>query len=730
MTLHRASRLAEAEQLYRAVLKADSDHFGALLYLGVIASEHGHLQDAERMIRHALTQKPDSSEAHNNLGITLARLGRRDEALAEYERAVALDPNSLEARNNLGNALHGLHRSEEAIVQFEQALALWPDVAELHSNLGNALRAAHREQEAITSFRKALAIRPDSAETRNNFGVALAAVAKYEEAVAEHRRAIALNPRYFEAHNNLGNALAALKRYDEAVSHFESALAIRPEMAGTHNSYGNVLAAMRRRYDAERHYRKAIKLRPDFFEAYNNLGNALAASERPADAIPHYRKALEINSGYAEAYNNLGNVFGALDRYEDAISCFRSALAINPKLTETYGCLGNALITLGRVDEGRQALESAIALDPRQPEYYRGLGECRRFTPGDPHLTAIEALAQDLDSLTEDQRVVLHYVLAKAYGDVGRHDAAIPHLHEANRLRRGQIDYDEAEILSLHRRVSSVFTSELIESKAGSGDPSAVPVFVVGMPRSGTTLIEQMLASHPDVFGAGEILALPQAVESVVGTNAPLFPEAIPSLSAEQLRDIGAHYVRNVTARAPTAARITDKALGNFVYLGLVRLALPNARIIHIARDAADVCFSCFSKLFASELLYTYDLGELGRYYRSYETLMDHWRRVLPQAAMLEVRYEDLVADFELQARRIVAYCGLDWDDRCLAFYKTKRAVRTASAAQVRQPVYRTSVGRWRPYETMLQPFFDEMPPASSAAALRSSANSGPRNSS
>jgi len=733
VTLHRRCRLSEAEQLYRAILAHYPDHFGALHYLGTLAGQGGALQEAERLIRRALTLNAASAEAHHNLGMVLAGLGRLEDARAEYEKAVTLDPGNVDARNNLGNTLHALGRSGEAIAHFEQALGVRPDLPELHNNLGNALRAAGRAQDAVASFSKALALRPNYAEAHNNLGVALAELQRPQEAIAAYERAIALRPAYFEARSNLANALAAVKRSAEAIAQFEAALAIEPRATATHNNYGNVLVALKRHADAIVHYRTAIEIKPDFAEAHNNLGNALAASQRPADAVAHFRRALEINPAYVEAHNNLGNVLGALERYDKAIACYHRALAIDPQLGEALGSLGNALITVGRIDEGYRALEKAVALRPRQPEFYRSLGECKRFTADDPHFVAMEKLAQDMASFTEDERIVLHFVLAKAYDDLGRHDEAFHHLHEANTLRRRQIDYDEATTLGVHQRVTNVFTPALMRDKAGQGDPSPLPVFVVGMPRSGTTLIEQILASHPQVFGAGEILAMPNAVYGVATSEAPQqqFPEAVPGMSVEQIRRIGEDYVNRVRALAPTAGRVVDKALGNFAFVGLIHLALPNARIIHACRDAVDTCLSCYSKLFTSELLYTYDFGELGRYHRSYETLMEHWRRLLPKGAMLDVQYEELVADLEPQARRIIDYCGLPWDDRCLSFHKTQRPVRTASTAQVRRPIYRTSVGRWRPYEAMLRPLLDELElPMHSPVWRPSSASRGPRNSS
>ena len=262
------------------------------------------------------------------------------------------------------------------------------------------------------------------------------------------------------------------------------------------------------------------------------------------------------------------------------------------------------------------------------------------------------------------------------------------------------------------RRICAVFTRELMRHKAGSGDRAETPVFVVGMPRSGTTLIEQIIASHPRAFGAGELSDLDNIVRSLAGhgNGAELFPEMVATVSGEELREIGARYVAAIRVLAPTASRIVDKMPWNFHFPGLIHLALPNARIIHARRDPVDTCLSCFSILFDSDSnSYTYDLGELGRFYRAYDALMAHWRTVLPDGIMLEVQYEDVVADLETQARRIITHCGLDWNDACLAFHRTKRPVRTSSVAQVRQPIYRSSVGRWHPYRKQLRPLLAEL---------------------
>jgi hypothetical protein len=247
-------------------------------------------------------------------------------------------------------------------------------------------------------------------------------------------------------------------------------------------------------------------------------------------------------------------------------------------------------------------------------------------------------------------------------------------------------------------------------AKAGQGHPSEVPVFIVGMPRSGTTLVEQVLASHPAVFGAGEQAILPYLVNA--GQAGEDFPSGAGSLSGDDWHRLGETYAAKLCALAPQAKRITDKMPGNFLYAGMIHLALPKARIVHVRRDPLDTCFSCFSRLFDGNLNYAYDLAELGRYFGAYDALMVHWRRALPEEAMLEVRYEDLVEDLEPQARRIVAYCGLEWDELCLAFHQTKRTVRTASAFQVRRPLCRSAIGRAAHYSAWLEPLRAALGPA------------------
>ena len=716
IALHRQGRLPAAEQIYRAVLQLDENHAGALHNLGLIRIQQGRPDEAVGLIGQAVKLDPNSAEIRNDLGLALAGLCRFEAAAVQYESALAIKPDLVAPRGNLANALLALKRPAEAVVQLRQALAARPDSAQLHNNLGNALGAMNCHEDAIEHYRKALAIRPDFAEAHNSLGIALAAlgrlgqaIAHYEQAIALYEQAVGRNPDHVEALRNLGKVLLQRKRPQLALPHLTRVLTLRPD-ADAHNDLANALVMLDRHGEAIEHYEQALAKNPGFAPAHSNLGNALATIGRHEEAIAQLRKALAIAPDYPEALSNLGSTFLSLHRVEEAIPCFEHALALRPDMPQAHNGLGGALQTLGRLDESRQAIERAVALAPGNAAYYHALGAVKRFTRDDPHLLAMEAMARDKGPLGPSDRIALNFALGKAYADLGEHQQAFRHYVEGNAQHRLRVAYDESLTLAGFDRLKEVFTADFIRSRQGGGEPSEAPVFIVGMPRSGTTLVEQILASHPQVFGAGELQDMGRLAGSLRRRDGlAAFPEVVPAMTGEQLRELGERYLRDVRKLAPARARITDKMPGNFYFSGLIRLTLPNARIIHVRRDPVDNCLSLFTHLFVGELTWTDDLGEIGRYYRAYASLMEHWRSVLPHGTLLEVQYEDLVADLEPQARRLIAHCGLDWDDRCLAFHKTERPVWTASLAQVRQPIYRSAIGRSRPYLPMLGPLLEAL---------------------
>ena len=742
--------LAEAERLYRIVLSKTPGDFSALYHLGLVCAHRGRLNEGARLVRRALRRNSGSAAAHNDLGAMLKLLGRLDEAAAAFTTALAQAPDFAKAHYNLGATMRALGRIEPALDHFRQALAADPGLVSAHSDLGVALADLGRFDEALPHCERALALDPGNLTLRVNLGKILQALGRLEEALAcfeaalppesspagagptdlharigmlrlqlgrlepaceAFRLALAGSPDFAEVHCNLGVALLALHRPDEAIACLERSIALKPGMAEAHNDLGNALQQVGEHQRAVACYRAALARRPDYVDAYNNLGVALAALGRHDNALAVYHAALAVAPNSAEAHNNIGTALAALGREDEALGWFAKTLAIDPRHAGALANAGNALKALGRLDEACALLERAIALDPRVPRFYQSLTECRPVPADDPLRGALEALARDIAAVPPPERIPLHFALAKVYDDAAETERAFAQLCAGNALKRQTIAYDEAATLGRLERTRALFTPEFLRERAGIGAPGAAPVFIVGMPRSGTTLIEQILASHPLVFGAGELECMPEAVAALTEREraAGLFPELLGSLGADGWRALGKDYLRVTAALAPAASRITDKLPLNFVHVGLIHLALPDARIVHVRRDPLDTCLSCFSKVFTGNQPYAYDLGELGRYYRAYEKLMAHWRALLPDGVMLELHYEDVVADLEPQARRLVAHCGLAWDDSCLAFHKSARTVRTASLVQVRQPLYRDALGRAQRYRGLLGPLLDAL---------------------
>jgi tetratricopeptide (TPR) repeat protein len=493
-------------------------------------------------------------------------------------------------------------------------------------------------------------------------------------------------------------------RLAEAEIWYRRVLAARPDHANALNLLGIVASQTGRHELAVELIRQAVQKNGQDASYFSNLGTAFFDHGKLDEAVGAYRQAIRVKPDYAEAYCNLGSALEQQGKFDEAIAAYRQAISIKPDYADAYSNLGVALEEQGKFNEARNALERAIELAPSRTVTYRLLGDVKRFAATDPHLAAMQKLARDMASLSAENQIDLHFALAKAYGDIGDHARSFRNLLQGNALKRQRVNYNEADTRDLFSRIQDVFTLARMRGKRGFGDPSSKPVFIIGMPRSGTTLVEQILASHPRVYGAGELDYMANAVAKLSGRDAASMrlPELVSSMTDEQLRQLGASYVSSISTIAPNAERIVDKLPINFLFAGLIHLALPNARIIHTRRDPIDTCVSCFGKLFSKGHAYSYDLAELGGYYRAYEALMEHWRKVLPPGVMLEVQYEDVTADLEAAARRIVAHCGLEWDDACLSFHETERAVRTT--IQVRQPIYRNSIGRWRLYERHLGP--------------------------
>ncbi len=631
------------------------------------------------------------------------------EVLKEGEIIQRQYPDSVLIPQLLGVANAGLGRFEQAAVNFSRVTQINPDSAEAHANLGNALRGQGKLDEAIVSFRNALKIKSDHTDTLINLGTTLHESGNIDEAVTYYQKALKFKPDCANTHGNLGVALQKLGNLDGAVASYRNALAIEPNNAEVYFKLGNVLRETGKLDDAVVCYNKAIEIKLDFFNAHNNLGRTLRIQGKPGDAAISFRNALAINPGYAEAHNNLGNALLDLGELDEAIQSFTSAIAIKQDFPEAYNNLSIAYQEAGRMDEAIESYRQALIIKPGFAEAHRQLAAIKKFHEYDADIQSMEK-AYIRPDYAEEQRMHLAFGLGKAFEDLRQYDKAFNYYLTGNSIKRNSFNYSIEPIAKTIENLKVLFTAELFDRQNIAGSSDRTPIFVLGMPRSGTTLVEQILASHPDVYGAGELYHLEQVVNSRFAhiSNSD-FNKILDQSGASDFASAGEDYVRLIRGRIGDAKFVTDKMPYNFQLIGMIRLMLPNAKVIHCCRSARDTCLSIFKNYFTEDgIYYAYDLSELGQYHNLYRDLMAHWHRVLPDF-VYDIHYEDLVADQEAQSRALLKHCGLEWDSACLEFYNTNRPVNTASAAQVRNPMYKDSVQLWKRYEDRLTPLFDAL---------------------
>lgn len=708
---HQRGDMASAEGDYRVALGMDGKSPAALYGLGMLMLQTERAGEAAGYFEATHQIDPTNPSVLHAWGVALALAGRTDEAIEVYKTLLGLVPKAVPVLGNLGHLLMVQGRPDEALGYLQEAAALAPQSLEVQVNLSLALMALDRHEEAMVCHEQILALNAALPDAHNNMALSLMALGREADAVAPLREALRLDPDFVPALDNLGNLHHKLGDYAAALDCYRRGAALQPDAMLAHFYCGLMLARLGYHEEALAGYQRALELGPDYAEAHNNYGLSLVELGRHDEALPHFARAAELEPHMLSALCNGGNALNDLGRPDEAVQWFEKALALAPDEALAYSGIANARKYQGRFTEARTACEKAVALRPDMPGLQLALALVDRFVPSDPRLPGLLALADQADGFSDQDQANIFFALAKAYIDLKRPADAMAALHHGNAAKRRCVVYDEAQAMANLNRLAGTFSPQFMMARSGGGDPSDLPVFVLGMPRSGTTLVEQVIASHPEVYGAGELNDLARIVSEGAGATDDDFPLSPERLTPERLKEIGAAYVEKLAAYGPGngVRHITDKMPGNFRFIGLIHLALPKARIIHVRRDPRDVCFSCYSILFKGNLNYTYDLGELGRRYKAYETLMDHWRAVLPPGIMLEVQYEDLVTNFEDEAKRLIAFCGLKWDEQCRSFYNTDRTVRTASATQVRQPLYTGSIGRWKDYADELTPLLDAL---------------------
>ena len=672
-----AGKLDQAENLVRQVIKARPNLGDAHNILGVILHRRGQTDEAIASVRRAIKLNGTAPNYFANLGEMERVKGHLDVAVAALTRAVKLNPKSAQAINNLGIVCYDRREFAKAEQHYKQAIALDDNYAEAHNNLGNALRALGKPDEAIREYERAIEIRENYPEAYNNMGTMFRDQQKTEQAEASYRRAIAFRPNYLDALNNLAGVLVTQKKYDDGI---------------------RILG-------------DTLKLYPDNVATLINLARAQMARGAYPMANRAVQQALKSAPENVEALTLAGQINHDLDNFEGSIEHFEKSLKLRPKNVEALNYYGVALKSVGRLEDARNAFIKALEVQPRAIGTYSNLVDLEKFTPENPLFQTMQRIVERVKNPETPPYMALHFALGKAYDDMGEHARAFHHFSVGAKLKRATLTYNEAEVFAFFDEIKRVFSKEFIQRSDVTGNPSKVPIFIVGMPRSGSTLTEQIISAHPRIFGAGEIKNLSYSVAALrlKFPSLPKFPALATVAKPSQFDTIAKNYLAAVTKISNSAERVTDKLLTNFFFAGLIHMMLPNAKIVHTKRNPIDSCLSTWTKLFKDDMPHSYDLGELGRYHRKYQDLMDHWREVLPASAFMEVQYEDVVADPETNARRIIDFLGLEWDPRCLKFHESDRPVKTASVSQVRKPIYKTSVERGRRYGDQLNPLIEAL---------------------
>jgi tetratricopeptide (TPR) repeat protein len=634
----------------------------------------------------------------------VAAMHRGDPATAEQSlRAIqGRYPGEANSLRVLGVALVAQGRVPEAIDALEHACASAPDFPQAFADLGAAYLAAGRPLDAERALRRALNIDARLSRAWRCLGDTLVELSRRADARVAFDRSIATDP----ARQQFDAAAAAIAAHDarRAEAIFRGLLREDPNDVGALCGLAAISLSAGFPRDAERLLRHALRQTPHMPLVWRGLGQALLDAGRHTEAEAAVLHALEIEPDFAFSWVTLGSIRAHRLHGDAALEAFDRALALNPRQVRVLLSKGHVLKTLGRRDECEAVYHACLGIQPDFAEAYSSLADLKTYRFSDGEVAAMQSLRAA--SKTEDPATAqLEFALGRAYEQREDYRTSFVHYQAGNEARRRNATFDATAFELKCRRVARQFDAAFLAARSDAGCRDPAPIFVVGLPRSGSTLVEQILASHPLVDGTMELPNLVTIVRELDRTDGSrdAYPESVAQLANADLVRLGERYIAETRDLRGTGTRFIDKMPNNFSHVGLLQLLLPNATIVDVRRNPLDACLSAFKQYFAQGQSFSYDLEDLGRYYRAYLGLMDHWDTVLP-GKVLCVQYETLVRDTEAEVRRLLAHCGLPFDVACLRFHETRRSVRTASSEQVRLPIYESGIGYWRHFEAELAP--------------------------
>ncbi len=740
--LYQAGSYDEAKYYFERAVEAASDDVNCLSNYASVLVQMREYEEALPYFDKALGLEPDRVDVLNNKAYLLWLMKDYAEAEKLSRKALKIDSHNIIALNGLAMSLARLYRYEEAADAWEMATKYDSENVLLWSNWGNGLREMGRLNQARQKCEKAVELDPKNAEALNNYANTLRDLGDVEKAIEYYNRATDETPSYAEAHSNKATAYYDNRQYDSAIIAAKYAIALKPELAEAHTLLSSAHSANGDYDKAHDFAQRAIHFAsPDDADPYIALAEVLARLDRHDESLAALAEALDRSPDSARAYIKLSDVYESLNNAEEAHKALDRAMELSPDMPRLYMRKAMVFHMQGETENAMKFMDRAIEMTPEWIAPYQQKAEIlisnndedgaeeqlriamgiSKISPGphimlagfkkyesenDPDFVALKAFEDTIQNHGKDVELNYYYALADAYEILKQYKKSFEYLDKASALKlrmspATELEQGLVEKLEMRR---GIYTKQFIKDHTGEvGFKTDVPVFICGMPRSGTTLTEQIISSHPDVFGAGEL--------SYIGDLANYLSDR-SDRTPELLTELGELYYEKIRARDKSgkAKRITDKMPGNCMNLGLIALALPDAKIIHCRRNPIDTLLSCYKQNFSTGHYWSYSLEEMGDFYREYEKMMAYWREALP-GRFLEIEYEETVNNFEEQARKLIDYVGLEWHDACLAPHKQKRSVLTASRSQVTQPIYTTSVEKWRKYEVELQPVVRKLRP-------------------
>jgi tetratricopeptide (TPR) repeat protein len=726
----------DAEQLLDRIITRYPNSNGAFHLKGFVRYQRGSCSEAAALISKSISLCPNNSLAYMNLGLALLGCGETTRAIKSFRKALALDSTGAVLWFNLGRAQLKAGDSAAARQSFKNTLKIdqdfldaWLNIADIDLKSGD-LKAAQRSllqaknrhhEQAMPCFLLAkiyfeskefemalnecqIAIQRNSNLPDAYFyaGLSLSSLGRYKDALSFYKRAASFNRDNPALLNILGCAYVNVKQYDKAVNAFRRACQIDPSFPEIINNYAAALYKIGDFEQAMTLCYRAISIKPNFPKAFNILGDIHRKRKEYEESRKCLDKAIELNPNYTEAYYKLGLLMYEIKDFDACISAYRKTVELDPNFYQAWNNMGNLLMFLGDHGAAIHALEEAIEAKSNCAEAYKQIVTMKDFKQVDGFVRKMKWLAGSKCTSKFD-KIYLNFALGKVYEDLKDYVSAFRYIDKGNELKRSEIRYKSVVDKMLAAQLKSIFSGNPKNVPIDGPIDEPIPIFIVGMPRSGSSMIEQILANHRDVFGAGELTLLDEILKTGAQDYCQRgFPDFLNEFKGNDFQSMGKEYIGRIRDISDGSRYVTDKMPGNYVYIGAIRMMLPGAKIIHCKRNPMDTCLSIFKNIFTSPYLkYAYNQKELGTYYLVYRDLMTHWKAVFP-GACYDLQYEALVSDPERQIKLLLDYCDLDWDDRCLRFHQSSRPVFTASTTQVRKPIYKDSVERWRKYEKEL----------------------------